>query len=476
MAELLHRRPSGEWEDDLHRRRRPGRQGQHLKEAFAHPQVVARARSSGRIEDGSGRTAHVAADPMGINPASRPPVALRTSRGRLGRAAGPAIRRPSATPQREMPLDGTRVIEMDGNEPSKTLAHADPRRPRRRRAPDRAARAGPAARRQRRRRTTSCSPTPCAGECTGASGPITLNLKEERDRSAYHELVAGADVVYDNYRPGVKARLGRLARRPGCGSSPAIVTCSATGFGATGPWAQAPAYDVTLQALGGCDEHHRQRRRGRSADPVGPSRSGGLAGGLYGADRRARLAPRRAARPALAARRPLAARHPDRAALLPRPAGARPRRSSSSPSRAPAAAAPGRTAIYATGDGRWFAAGITDQFWRGSARRWAGPSSPTIPTSPPARRGRGTPPGWRRSSRRPSARGPPRSGRRSFLEHRLPGQPRAHARGGLPSSAGRAARDAEGGPHVTARPVHVSGFPIRFSRSATGHWTAPPGW
>ena len=36
----------------------------------------------------------------------------------------------------------------------------------------------------------------------------TLDLKEDRDRAAYFDLVADADVVYDNYRPGVKARLG----------------------------------------------------------------------------------------------------------------------------------------------------------------------------------------------------------------------------------------------------------------------------
>ena len=56
-----------------------------LKEAFAHPQVIARPIIRA-IEDASGRTAHVAGDPMGMNPASRPPVALPRPRGaRLGR-------------------------------------------------------------------------------------------------------------------------------------------------------------------------------------------------------------------------------------------------------------------------------------------------------------------------------------------------------------------------------------------------------
>ena len=148
MAELLRRRPSGEWETMFIAAGAPAGKVNTLKEAFAHPQVVARRIIRADRGRRPGRTAHVAGDPMGMNPASRPPVALAEPRGRSAGTCGRASRPASAEPAR-MPLDGTRVIEMDGNEPSKTLAHADPGGSRRGRAPHRAARAGPAARPQR---------------------------------------------------------------------------------------------------------------------------------------------------------------------------------------------------------------------------------------------------------------------------------------------------------------------------------------
>src|SRR4029079_17919038 len=173
-----------------------------------------------------------------------------------------------------------RIIEMDGNEPSKTLGtqiladlgadvllieRPEPVRPRDPNAPPDAFTMTDAMRWGMHR----------------GKRAITLDLREERDRAAYHELVAGADAVYDNYRPGVKARLG-VSRDDLAKINPGIVTFSATGFGATGPWAQAPAYDVTLQALSGAMSI---TGNGGVDDP--PIRwghpVGGLAGGLYGA-------------------------------------------------------------------------------------------------------------------------------------------------------------------------------------------------
>ena len=87
----------------------------------------------------------------------------------------------------------------------------------------------------------------------------------------------------------MKARLG-VSRDDLVRIKPGIVTCSATGFGATGPWAQAPAYDVTLQALSGAMSI---TGNGDADDP--PIRwghpVGGLAGGLYGAIAVLALAP-----------------------------------------------------------------------------------------------------------------------------------------------------------------------------------------
>ena len=64
------------------------------------------------------------------------------------------------------------------------------------------------------------------------------------------DLVRGADVVIDNYRPGVLAKFG-LGHDALHAVNPAIVTCSLTGYGETGPDAQRAGYDYTIQALAG---------------------------------------------------------------------------------------------------------------------------------------------------------------------------------------------------------------------------------
>ena len=63
------------------------------------------------------------------------------------------------------------------------------------------------------------------------------------------DLVRNADVVIDNYRPGVLAKFGldHDVRTV----NPAIVTCSLTGYGETGPERAVRGYDYTIQALAG---------------------------------------------------------------------------------------------------------------------------------------------------------------------------------------------------------------------------------
>ena len=77
-----------------------------------------------------------------------------------------------------------------------------------------------------------------------------LPLATPAGREAFLRMVAGADVVVDNFRPGVMARLGfdhaALAAR-----NPRVVSCSITGFGETGPYAGRPGYDYTVTALAG---------------------------------------------------------------------------------------------------------------------------------------------------------------------------------------------------------------------------------
>lgn len=79
---------------------------------------------------------------------------------------------------------------------------------------------------------------------------IALDIKDEADREALHELCRHADVVVENFRPGVMARNGfdyeQLANL-----NPGLIFCSISGYGQTGPYAGKGAFDVTIQAMSG---------------------------------------------------------------------------------------------------------------------------------------------------------------------------------------------------------------------------------
>ncbi|MBB4763740.1 CaiB/BaiF CoA transferase family protein [Amorphoplanes digitatis] len=79
---------------------------------------------------------------------------------------------------------------------------------------------------------------------------IELDLKDDAGREAFAELVRGADVLLENFRAGVLARLGydpeRLREL-----NPGLIYCAITGFGQRGPMSQAPAYDQIIQGLSG---------------------------------------------------------------------------------------------------------------------------------------------------------------------------------------------------------------------------------
>jgi crotonobetainyl-CoA:carnitine CoA-transferase CaiB-like acyl-CoA transferase len=78
---------------------------------------------------------------------------------------------------------------------------------------------------------------------------VVLDLSTEEGLRRARELAADADVVVENFRPGVMDRLG-LGYDALSGQRPALVYCSITGFGA-GPGADLPGYDLLVQALGG---------------------------------------------------------------------------------------------------------------------------------------------------------------------------------------------------------------------------------
>ncbi len=79
---------------------------------------------------------------------------------------------------------------------------------------------------------------------------IALNLKDQADRVVFEDLLARADILMENYRPGVMERLGygfdTLHKQ-----FPRLIYGAVSGFGHTGPEALKPAYDMVVQARGG---------------------------------------------------------------------------------------------------------------------------------------------------------------------------------------------------------------------------------
>jgi crotonobetainyl-CoA:carnitine CoA-transferase CaiB-like acyl-CoA transferase len=108
---------------------------------------------------------------------------------------------------------------------------------------------------------------------------VVLNLRSAAGKEALRRLIATADVVVDNFRPGVMADLGLdwpqlAALRPG------IIHTSVTGFGERGPYADRPAFDFIAQAMSGFMSCNGTLETGpmRSGAPISD-----LVAGLYAA-------------------------------------------------------------------------------------------------------------------------------------------------------------------------------------------------
>ena len=79
---------------------------------------------------------------------------------------------------------------------------------------------------------------------------LTLNVKDEEGKAIFRKLVASADVLVENFRPGVLARLG-FSWDVLHAVNPRLIYCAISGFGQTGPDADKPAYDQIIQGLSG---------------------------------------------------------------------------------------------------------------------------------------------------------------------------------------------------------------------------------
>ncbi|NIL79470.1 CaiB/BaiF CoA transferase family protein [Rhodococcoides kroppenstedtii] len=96
---------------------------------------------------------------------------------------------------------------------------------------------------------------------------LSLDLSNPAGRSVFEDLVRGADAVYSNLRGDVPAKIG-ITYDDLKHLNPAIVCCSLTGFGMTGPRAKEPGYDYILQGLAGW--------MSVTGDPDGPPTKSGL--------------------------------------------------------------------------------------------------------------------------------------------------------------------------------------------------------
>ena len=79
---------------------------------------------------------------------------------------------------------------------------------------------------------------------------VTLDFKRREGRALLDRLIAKADVVIENFRPGTLARQG-LDYASLAAKHPALVYCSISGFGQNGPKRDRPGYDAVVQAEGG---------------------------------------------------------------------------------------------------------------------------------------------------------------------------------------------------------------------------------
>jgi crotonobetainyl-CoA:carnitine CoA-transferase CaiB-like acyl-CoA transferase len=306
LQEIFLERTADEWQRDLMDAGVVCGKVTEVADVFQHPQVLARGMSV-QIQDEMGRSATVAGDPLGFADPDTwhapSPIGADTAlvlhdllgmpaqevmqlheRGVVFAPNGAESVAPLAPHRRfvasqvrdvdaeDAPLTGINVLELNGDEPSKCFAAqllAD---------------LGADVIRVDRPVGQVIEPYPNqqreisfrAGLNRGKRSVIA-DLKTDEGKALFTALVKRADVVLDNYRPGVLTRLG-IDNDSLRSLNPRVISTSITGFGHTGPWSSFPAFDNAIQALGG--------GMSITVDPQSPQtpvRWGNPIGGLTGA-------------------------------------------------------------------------------------------------------------------------------------------------------------------------------------------------
>jgi CoA:oxalate CoA-transferase len=101
------------------------------------------------------------------------------------------------------------------------------------------------------------------GQLNAGKKSIVLNLKSQEAIDVIRRLVKDADILVENFRPGVMRRLklDYVSLQP---LNPKLVYCSISGYGQTGPSAELPAYAPVIHAASGYDRAHLAYQPGRS--------------------------------------------------------------------------------------------------------------------------------------------------------------------------------------------------------------------
>jgi CoA:oxalate CoA-transferase len=101
------------------------------------------------------------------------------------------------------------------------------------------------------------------GQLNVGKKSVVLDLKSPGGVEVVRRLVADADILVENFRPGVMQRL-KLDHETLCKLNPKLIYCSISGYGQSGPSAELPAYAPVIHAASGYDMAHLSYQPGRS--------------------------------------------------------------------------------------------------------------------------------------------------------------------------------------------------------------------
>jgi crotonobetainyl-CoA:carnitine CoA-transferase CaiB-like acyl-CoA transferase len=101
------------------------------------------------------------------------------------------------------------------------------------------------------------------GQLNVGKKSLVLDLKSPDGAEVIRKLVASADILLENFRPGVMRRL-KLDHETLQGLNPKLIYCSISGYGQTGPSAELPAYAPVIHAASGYEMAHLAYQPGRN--------------------------------------------------------------------------------------------------------------------------------------------------------------------------------------------------------------------